>query len=334
VRKVLRWLSILFLSFVAFPAKAQEMQTQPAAYSVWIDLQALHETGKTPALPIWLESIEKHQKPAEQDAAPNTTYRLRFRKMEGLHRELLVRLHFVDRAEAQPEISAWTETGNREFYSGKLGSGIGLPTSESLVAPVAGVDYMDLDVTGDGGNLLGIFLSSVRTTEVRHSLDFELPATLADPFQKLAPVKTSEADQLLFGRVKALLAAEEIRLSPEDGNSVAFQFELESQPSLAVLTFEVLNADVSSGVQVMVNGGEPGSASIALPDLADPAYREAPQRPGADVEYRYAGWLKCQKIISGSALHAGQNQIVVSNAQNRPVAIRAVEMQLKYHWKE
>ena len=51
----------------------------------------------------------------------------------------------------------------------------------------------------------------------------------------------------------------------------------------------------------------------------------------ADLTFHYGGWLKCQKIIPGSELRAGANSFTISTAPHTDaVAIRAIEMQLKY----
>jgi hypothetical protein len=66
-------------------------------------------------------------------------------------------------------------------------------------------------------------------------------------------------------------------------------------------------------------------------DLADPALTGAIEAARPDTVYRYAGWLKCQKVIPGSLLTAGTNELLLSTpGQTTPVAIRAVEVQLKY----
>ena len=50
------------------------------------------------------------------------------------------------------------------------------------------------------------------------------------------------------------------------------------------------------------------------------------------MRFRYAGWLRAQKLIPGSALQAGQNTVVIQlHKESGPVAIRAVELQLKYN---
>jgi hypothetical protein len=66
-------------------------------------------------------------------------------------------------------------------------------------------------------------------------------------------------------------------------------------------------------------------------DLADPALTGAIEAARPDAVYRYGGWLKCQKVIPGSLLTAGTNELLISSPGDpAPVALRAVEMQFKY----
>ena len=52
------------------------------------------------------------------------------------------------------------------------------------------------------------------------------------------------------------------------------------------------------------------------------------------MRFRYAGWLRCQKIIPASALDAGLNQLTFEmQKQFSAIAVRAVELQLKQNWQ-
>ena len=68
-----------------------------------------------------------------------------------------------------------------------------------------------------------------------------------------------------------------------------------------------------------------------MTDLADPALSGAIEAARPDAVYRYGGWLKCQKVIPGSLLPAGTNELLITApGRSPPVAIRSVEVQLKY----
>jgi len=125
-----------------------------------------------------------------------------------------------------------------------------------------------------------------------------------------------------------------VLLSSTDGTSCAIGFNLASQPLVAVLTFEILNPDINIPPQVILNNRPLGAAALLLPDLADPAFQGTARPLDSDMQFHYAGWLKCQIILPGSSLPAGQNQLVIQLGDpSGSVAIRAVEVQLKYNWK-
>jgi hypothetical protein len=117
----------------------------------------------------------------------------------------------------------------------------------------------------------------------------------------------------------------------EGGQPAGFEFPLERAPLVALLTFEILNANIAAPPELTVNGTDAGAVSVMVTDLADPALRGAVEAARPDVVYRYGGWLKCQKVIPGSLLTAGSNELLISSPGNpAPVALRAIEMQLKY----
>jgi hypothetical protein len=124
-------------------------------------------------------------------------------------------------------------------------------------------------------------------------------------------------------------------LSGDGGErETVFPIQLDRQPLVAVLSFEVLHADIAEPPQVTVNGRPCGTANLSLPDLADPALRGEVRPMEADMRFRYTGWLRCQKVIPGSALRAGLNRLVLGVNRNAgSVAVRAVEVQLKHNWQ-
>ena len=51
------------------------------------------------------------------------------------------------------------------------------------------------------------------------------------------------------------------------------------------------------------------------------------------MRFRYAGWLRCEMMSPASALAAGVNRLSLFLPRfARPVAVRALEIQLKYPW--
>lgn len=353
-------------------ANAQELLTQPTPFTALLDFAVLrHPAAPKQALPIWLESVQVNaSKPASSSALLETTtvglpepqppahtvFRIRLRPMPGFNDNLLLRLFFDDRADAHPTVTAWSETGERRFVSSPLGAGLELPASESLSIPTEGVDYLEIDVPGDGWNVRKLLLTTLKKTTVSTAFDFSSPAItkttdpVIDPFGNANPQPVSENDSYLFGRVRATLEAGVIKLAPatlaptvtgtamESGtaapqSSVVFEFNLESVPLLATIALDILNADPLAPLQATVNETTLPPLAIAFPDLADPGYVGL-VRPLQTMRFRYSGWLHGQVIIPGSALKTGVNTLTLQlPPEAGPSAIRAIELQLKHNWR-
>jgi len=320
---------------------AQELLSQPVPFTAYLDFKSLASGNeKNASFPIWLESVEFDSSTANSGSTQaltpaTTTIRLRFRKLAGINDNLLLRLFFDDTKGKSPVVSAWTELGETRMAPKTLGSGLGLPDSETVTVPMADVDYIDIEVPGDGSNVKSAFLSSLGKTQILKSIDFDQPAVVADPFQGASAAQPGVNDSYLFGRVKATLDnSSPVLLSSTDGTSCAVEFNLANQPLVAVVTFEILNPDINNPPQLMVNNHPLGAATLQLPDLADPAFQGTARPLDSDLQFHYAGWLKCQKVLQGSSLIAGQNELVIQLSDpSGSVAIRAVEVQLKYNWK-
>jgi hypothetical protein len=312
-------------------APAQELREQPIPFSVWLDFKALMSPNPPHVgLPIWLESVTQQHNPATETATEQTSYRIRLRRLGQLNREIRLRLFFDDRADANPTVSGWTETGTLLYQSDPLGSGLELPNSADLNIPVEGMDYLDVTVPGDGSNLRGTFLNTLKKTEGVAMIDFPPGKDAPDPFGNLPAAQPPVDDILLYGRVRAALEPKAVKLEPDE----TLDFDLDRQPLVAVVTFEVLNVDIAFPPQVTINGQSLGAAKMRLPDLADPGYRGEVLPFERDMRFRYAGWLPCQAVIPGSALHSGLNRLrLVVDKEGGSVAVRAVELQLKHNWQ-
>lgn len=317
---------------------AQELQSQAAPFTVWLDFKALADpNGPRVALPIWVESVQvtAPENNSSDANAKKTIYRIRLRNFPGLNDEILLRVYFTDQSGSQPVVTGWTELGNQVGAAKPLGSGIGLATSETLVLSTKGVDYFDIEVPGDGTLVRGALLASLKNASTKEVVDFDPPTSpLSDPFQAAAPASPGKNDTLLFGRVKATLDSSAVKLSGTDSNLCSYEFELAHQPLVAVLSFELLNADPSNPPSISMNNVPLGGVSLSLPDLADPAYRGTIRPLQSDMQFHYNGWIKCQKIIPGSSLTSGSNKAVIqTGTDSTGFAIRAVEIQLKYNAK-
>jgi hypothetical protein len=327
--RILRFLVIALLVLASFrDAQAQDLSRQPTAFTAYIDF-----SKPTPSeLPIWIEGIETESTDPTDTAPKTTIYRIRFRHFSGLVDELLLRTYFDDSATAHPSISGWSEIGNRVLGPVTLGQGLNLPSSQTVRIPMAGIDYVEIQVPGDGSTVRGLLAVALHQAITREAIDFGGAAEVTDPFGNATPATTGSDDSLLFGRVKATLEPGVIQLGTSGEDSDAeFEVPLQQAPLVALLTFEVLNADITAPPHLFVNGQDAGAVSVTVTDLADPALTGAYEPVRQDSVYRYAGWLKCQKVIPGSLLVAGTNSLDISTPGHpAPVAIRSVEVQLKY----
>lgn len=311
------------------------LQEQPAPFSVWLDFPALSRPGASdPALPIWFEGLQTLRTPAQAHEPPKTLYRLRIRRLPSLQSEMLLRVFFDDLPDMQPSVSAWTETGKESFRSAVLGTGIGLSTSESVIVPLEGVDYVDVEVPGNGSNVRGTLAASLKEVSVLQTIDFRSAPEVLQPFGAGTVAPLSEDDRKLYGRIQAALDTGETRLSPDGKADSVYEFQLATAPLAAMVTFEILHADFGATPIVTINDLPPASANVHWPDLADPAYRGEARGDAPGLRFQYTGWLTAQVALPASALQPGMNKIVVGLSDSSgPIAIRNVELQLKQNWK-
>ncbi len=329
---------LLALACAAALATAQEaavLSEQPTSFSVWLDLHLLAKAGAAkPALPIWFESFQNEPFAAKDGEPPRTVYRLRLRRMPSLHRELLLRVFFDDFSGLSPVVSAWTESGRELFRAAPMGVGAGLPSSESTVVPLDGADYIDLTVPGDGSSIRGVFASSLKDAAVRQTIDFQPSTDVQDPFGNLPAAQPGDEDTKLFGRVKATVDTGVVRLTRKDDSTAQWQFELTAQPLTAVVTFEVLNADLAAPPIVSANDGPGGFASVHWPDLSDPGFRGESRPLEPAMRFQFTGWVRAQFVIPGNLLHSGVNAVNIGLGDDSgSIAVRNVELQLKHNWR-
>lgn len=332
------------------PASAA-LETEPTPFTALLDFTLLRSrvgNAHPDGLPIWLESVEVTQDQLvdptrEGEALPipgqQTVFRLRLRPLPGLTDALYLRLFFRDKPYHQPVVTGWSETGTLLYTSRPLGDGLELPTSEGLTIPTQGIDYLEINVPGDGSILRQALITSLRPKAGLEAIDFpNHPIPQPQEAKPTPPTETDEpADTLLYGRVRAVLEPGIIKINPgytpADG-TLTFEFELAKAPLMALVTFEVLNADPLAPLQAWANEQPIGAVALHLPDLSDPAYTGV-SRPLEPMAFHYAGWVKAQAAIPGHYLRRGENRFSVQlpNA-NGSVAIRSVEIQLKHPWKK
>jgi hypothetical protein len=314
---------------------AQELVEQPAPFTAWLDFNVLgRANAPQPSLPIWFESFQSDTHPATATSPSRTIFRLRMRRMPALHRDVMLRVYFDDLPDMQPLITAWTETGRERFRSEVLGTGIGLPTQATLLIPVEDTDYVEIEVPGDGTNVRGAFISSVKAAEIKQAFDFNPLPLINDPFGKQPEVRPTQDDTRIFGRVKATVDDQIARLDHNGDEAVEWTFELASQPLAAIVSFEVLNADFTAPPMVSVNGGKPVPANVQWPDLSDPGFRGESRALEPGMRFQYTGWLRAQIAVPGFQMTGGLNKVTVTlSDESGSIAVRNVELQLKQNWK-
>jgi hypothetical protein len=337
--------ALLLLVFAVSSTRGQEVFTstlsQPSPKtapskidSAWLDLRQLPAANSKPqASPEWVEAISIVPGNKAPGVPQTTVFRIRLTRPNSDAQVLFFRLFFDDNAEEKPQLTAWDESGTVVMQSGPLGAGIGLPTSESVMIPMLGASTIDVEVPGDGTTVRGAFLDWMTSAEVLHPLSAEHRDLIPEPFAAMAPLHAAMQDSERFGTVTASLADETIRIGASVSQGAAFQFGLESQPLMALITFEVASPNITAPPEIFVNGENLGPVSVTLPDLADPAYRGQTASLLRGMRFQYTGWLRAQKLVPASNLKAGTNDILIIGGAGTPAsAIRATQIQLKYLW--
>jgi hypothetical protein len=302
--------------------------------SAWLDLRQTEAANSKPqTAPSWVESVTTIPETAKEGTPPKTTFRIRVARPSNDFQVLFFRLFFEDNPEQAPQLVVWDESGTQVLQSGPLGQGVGLPTSESVMVPMVAVSSIDVEVPGDGKTVRGAYLDWMATAQVLHPVNAEQRDLIPEPFTAMAPLHAPSQDKEMFGTVTATLAAETIRIGPSVSQGASFQFGLEAQPLIALLTFEVASPNIEAPPEVFVNGESLGPVVLTLPDLADPAYRGASASLLRQMRFQYTGWLRAQKLLPVSSVKVGNNDLIIVAGPGTPAsAIRATQVQLKYLW--
>jgi hypothetical protein len=339
---VLRFAALIWLISATSSALAQEAisnglppngetETGPPSESAWIDLRQQSSGSSHPqSAPDWVEGVNM-----TSDGAGKTIFRMRLSAPSTDVQMMFVRLFFDDSDKARPEIVAWDESGTQVIRSGALGSGIGLPSSDSVIIPMKGISSVDIEVPGDGKNIRAAYLDWMTSSEVVHPANAEHRDVIPEPFSSLPPLHSPDQDKENFGTVTATLASEAVPMGPDFEHAATFQFGIESAPLMALLTFEVASPWVDSPPEVFVNGDDVGPATLTLPELADPGYRGEMESMMKEMHFQYTGWLRVQKLVPVSSLKVGTNDVmVVAGPGTSASAIRGTQVQLKYPWEK
>lgn len=340
---VFRFTALILLIGVASSAVAQEAisnglpqagdtETAPISDSAWIDLrqQTSAKNSRPQTAPDWVEAVNM-----TPDGAGKTIFRMRVSAPSPDVQIMFLRLFFDDNEKARPEVVAWDESGTQVIRSGALGSGIGLPSSDSVMIPMKGISSVDIEVPGDGKTIRAAYLDWMTSSEIVHPVNAERRDVVPEPFSALPPLHSPNQDKEDFGTVTATLANESVAMGPDFEHAATFQFGVQEAPLMALLTFEVASPLVDSPPEVYVNDEDVGPASVTLPELADPGYRGESEALIQSMHFQYTGWLRAQKLIPVSSLKVGTNDVMVlAGPGTSASAVRGTQIQLKYNWEK
>ncbi len=316
----------------AFEVQSKSKEAQPE--SAWLDLRQNAGANSTmQSAPDWVEAVTMTPAAEENGETSKTFFHIQLGHPPGDYKVLFFRLLFDDKAEGRPELIARDESGGQVLRSGELGSGIGLASSDSAMIPMSGISSIDVEVPGDGKTVRGAYLDWMTSSDVVHPLNVEHRDIIAEPFSVMPPLHSPAEDTEQFGTITATLAADTIRIGSDIQEAAVFQFGIETQPLLALLTFEIASPRIDAPPEVYVNGEAIGPVTFSLPELADPAYRGEMEPLVRQMHFRYTGWLRAQKIVPIASLKVGTNDLIVRNGSGGGnSAIRATQIQLKYLW--
>ena len=303
--------------------------------SAWIDLRQQPAGSSNPqTAPDWVEAVNMTAGTGN-DGTAKTIFRIRVAKPAGDFQVIYLRLFFDDKDNARPEIVAWDESGTQVIRSGALGSATGLASSDSVMIPMKGISTVDVEVSGDGKTVRGAYLDWMTSSEVVHPVNTQHRDVIPEPFSSLPPLHSPAEDTEQFGTVTATLSNDTIPIGPDIEHAATFQFGIESQPLLALLTFEVASPRVDSLPEVYVNSEDVGPATLMLPELADPAYQGEMEPLLKEMHFQYTGWLRAQMLIPARNLKVGTNAVMIVAGPGTPAsAIRGTQVQLKYLWEK
>src|SRR5436853_2794617 len=212
------------------PPKETGAIDQSTAENAWIDLRQHPSAASRPqSAPSWVEAVNMTASTGT-DGKPRSVFRLRVARPGSDYQVMFLRLFFDDNANARPELVAWDESGSQVLRSGELGSGVGLPSSDSVMIPMNGISTLDIELPGDGKTIRSAYLDWMTSSEVVHPANAEHRDVIPEPFSALPPLHSPDQDKEDFGTVTATLANEAVSMGPDFGHAATFQFELEQAP--------------------------------------------------------------------------------------------------------
>src|SRR4030095_15401152 len=100
--------------------------------SAWLDLrQSAAQNSKPQNAPAWVEALTLLPTETTEGAPMSkSVFRIRVTQPSPDYRVLFFRLFFDDKADQQPELIAWDESGTHVLRSARLGAGMNLHRSD------------------------------------------------------------------------------------------------------------------------------------------------------------------------------------------------------------
>src|SRR5437870_7264503 len=212
----------------ALPPSIDAKPGQATPESAWLDLrQSAPGNSRTQNAPVWMEAVTLLPAQSSGDMTSKSVFRIRVAQPSTNYQVLFFRLFFDDKPGQQPELIAWDESGAHVLRSGALGSGINLPSSDSVVIPMTDASSIDIEVPGDGKTVRAAYLDWMTSSQVVHPLSAEHRDVIPEPFSSMPLLHSPSQDTEHFGTVTATLAAETITIGTDIQESAAFQFGVE-----------------------------------------------------------------------------------------------------------
>src|SRR5207248_487193 len=127
------------------PRKENDASAQSTTENAWIDLRQHPSAASRPqSAPSWVEAVNVTSTTGA-DGRSRSVFRIRVGRPAGNFQVMFFRLFFDDNANARPELVAWDESGSQVLRSGELGSGVGLPSSDSVMIPMSAISTLDIE---------------------------------------------------------------------------------------------------------------------------------------------------------------------------------------------
>lgn len=321
--------SVFLLSLLALRERASaQLITQPAPFSVQFDAASILAGKPHSALPLWIEGVSLHHYDDEATRLHRTTLRLRIRHLPNLASFIEIRVGLLPGTDKPAFVTAWNETGQQKFVSEPFGSATAAVT-EAIRIPNQGIDYVEIDLPRDGSRLSSLFATVLRKGQVFHSIDFPPQPTVDSFGGAVRSTPLPEHDRVLWKRISAVLDPGPFELHADQPQ--ALEFTLSRAPSVAMLTFEISNILPEEPIVLSANGLQLPGASLSLPDLVDPGWKDNSGLSGGPSGMIYSGWLRVQQILPRGSLREGENVVWFQHRNSGQSAqVRRVEVQLKH----